>query len=85
VQAKKPADNDMRRRLHISKLTRNVEEAHLKEIFGTYGTLTHCQLAIDERVHLPKGYAIIEYETREQAETARDYMDGGQIDGNLIQ
>jgi hypothetical protein len=45
------------RKLHISKLTRNVTEEHVREIFAHYGNITTCQLAIDERVQLSKGYA----------------------------
>jgi hypothetical protein len=45
------------RKLHVSKLTRNVSEEHVREIFGHYGSITSCQLAIDERVQLSKGYA----------------------------
>jgi hypothetical protein len=28
---------------------------------------------------------VVEFETREEAERARDYMDGGQLDGAIIQ
>jgi hypothetical protein len=45
------------RKLHISKLTRNVSEEHVREIFAHYGSITSCALAIDERVQLSKGYA----------------------------
>jgi hypothetical protein len=45
------------RKLHISKLTRNVSEEHVREIFAHYGAITSCALAIDERVQLSKGYA----------------------------
>jgi RNA recognition motif-containing protein len=68
----------------VSKLTRNVTEEHLREIFSTYGTLIHCELAIDERYQLPKGYAIIEYDTQAQADAAHEYMNEGQLDGNII-
>lgn len=84
LQPEKPAE-DLPKRLHISKLTRNVTADHVKEIFSTYGQLLSCTLAIDERVQLPKGYAVVEYATREEAEKAREYMDGGQIDGAVIQ
>lgn len=75
----------MPKKLHVSKLTRNVTTEHVREIFGVYGELISCNLAMDERVQLPKGYAVVEYATREEAEKARDYMDGGQLDGAVIQ
>jgi RNA recognition motif-containing protein len=73
------------RKLHVSKLTRNVSEEHVKEIFSTFGELASCSLAVDERVQLPKGYAVVEYVNREDAERAKELMDGGQLDGNVIQ
>jgi RNA-binding protein with serine-rich domain 1 len=57
----------------------------VREIFGAYGELKSCTLAVDERVQLPKGYAVVEFAQREDAERAKDYMDGGQLDGNVIQ
>eukprot|EP00775_Hariotina_reticulata_P001500 gene1500-1838_t len=73
------------RKLHVSKLTRNVSEEHVREIFSTFGELASCSLAVDERVQLPKGYAVVEFIDREDAERAKEVMDGGQIDGNILQ
>lgn len=71
-------------RLHVGRLTRNVTEEHVREIFSLYGQIRHVQLAMDERVHLPKGYAFVDYADRQDAEKAKDYMDGGQLDGNIL-
>ena len=61
-----------------------MQEEHIKEIFSVYGELTHVELVMDTRVNLPRGYAYVEFADKEAAEKARDYMDGGQIDGNHI-
>ncbi|PRW20539.1 serine arginine-rich splicing factor SR45-like [Chlorella sorokiniana] len=66
-------------RLHVGHLTRNVTEAHVREIFGTFGKLRSVELAIDKVVNLPRGFAYVEYESRAAAEKARDHMDGGQV------
>jgi RNA-binding protein with serine-rich domain 1 len=58
------AREDDERILHVANLTRNVTAEHLKEIFGKWGSLTKVQLALDERVGLPKGWAYVEYERR---------------------
>ena len=71
-------------RLVVGNLTRNVTEEHVREIFSPYGKLMSVDLAIDATVNLPKGYAHIEYESREDAVKAIDFMNGGQIDGNVI-
>lgn len=71
-------------KLHVGKLTRNVTEEHVREIFSHYGKLVACNLAVDPRVQLPKGYAVVEYASNEDATRAMDYMDGAQLDGNMI-
>lgn len=71
-------------RLHVANLTRNVTEAHVSEIFGLYGAIKAVELPIDRAVSLPKGFAYVEYESRADAEKARRYMDGGQIDGSTV-
>ncbi|PNH08985.1 Arginine/serine-rich protein 45 [Tetrabaena socialis] len=71
-------------RLVVGNLTRNVTEDHIREIFGCYGTLKSIDLAIDRAVNLPRGFAHIEFEAREDAEKALDFMNNGQIDGNIV-
>jgi RNA-binding protein with serine-rich domain 1 len=72
-------------KLHVSKLTRNVTAEHVSEIFSIYGTLVSCTLAMDPKVQLPKGFAVVEFANAEEAEKAKDYMDGAQLDGNVLQ
>ncbi|KAH0437043.1 hypothetical protein IEQ34_026306 [Dendrobium chrysotoxum] len=36
------------------------------------------------KVNLPRGYGYVEFKKRTDAEKARLYMDGGQIDGNVV-
>ncbi|WOL14260.1 serine/arginine-rich splicing factor SR45-like isoform X4 [Canna indica] len=70
--------------LHIDHLSRNVNEAHLKEIFGNFGEIVNVELAIDRLVNLPRGYGYVEFKKRVDAEKALLHMDGGQIDGCVI-
>lgn len=78
------ADPDAPRRVQVGKLTRNVTDAHVKEIFSTWGDVVSARVAIDERVQLSKGYAIVEYASADAAQDAVDHMDGGQLDGNMV-
>ncbi|KAJ8318062.1 hypothetical protein KUTeg_003153 [Tegillarca granosa] len=72
-------------KLHIGKLTRNVNRDHMMEIFSVYGQIKNLDMPID-RFHpeFTKGFAYIEYDKPEEAEKAVKYMDGGQIDGQEI-
>ena len=65
-------------------LNRNVTEAHLREIFGTYGTLQKVELLVDAKVKISKGKANVQFQNVNDAEQAVICMDGGQIDGNIV-
>jgi len=70
--------------LHVSKLSRNVGSEHLVEIFGTYGVVVRAEIHIDKRNGLSRGTATVVFDTIKEAENARIYLDGGQIDGSVI-
>lgn len=65
-------------KVHIGKLTRNVNKDHIMEIFSNYGSIKNIDMPMD-RVHsnFSKLFAYIEYEMPEEAEKAVKYMDGG--------
>lgn len=68
----------------VANLTRNVSETHVREIFTTFGALRDVELAIEKSVNLPKGFAYVSFEKADDAQRAMEYMNGGQIDGNVI-
>lgn len=65
-------------KVHVGKLTRNVNKDHIMEIFSNYGSVKNIDMPMD-RVHsnFSKLFAYIEYESPEEAEKAVKYMDGG--------
>lgn len=71
--------------LHISGLTRNVAEPHLREIFGSFGRIKSLTLALDPVCGLSKGYAIIMYENSKYAEDAYVVMNGVSAWGRGVQ
>ena len=68
----------------VKNLTRNVTEAHLKEIFSNYGEVEGVYIPIDKSTSLKKPYGFIEFTNMENAKKAELYMGGGQIDGKII-
>ncbi|XP_024531898.1 serine/arginine-rich splicing factor SR45 [Selaginella moellendorffii] len=70
----KPAEDSSR--LHVSQLSRNVNESHLKEIFGNYGDIIAVDLAMDKTVNLPKRFAYVDYKSKSDVEKAQQFMDG---------
>jgi RNA recognition motif-containing protein len=62
-----------------------VNESHLLEIFSTYGQIVDAEIVLDRVVKLPVGYGLIEFRSRDDAAQAIKFMDGAQIDGNVVQ
>ncbi|XP_038998603.1 serine/arginine-rich splicing factor SR45-like isoform X3 [Hibiscus syriacus] len=51
---------------------------------GNFGEVANVDLAMDRVLNLPRGYGYVEFKTRADAEKALLYMDGAQIDGNVV-
>ncbi|PJF18484.1 hypothetical protein PSACC_01698 [Paramicrosporidium saccamoebae] len=61
----------------VEGLSRNVTETHIREIFGKFGTI--------HNVTFGRGWCRVQYETETDVEGACKYMNGGQLDGNLLE
>lgn len=72
-------------RIHIGRLTRNVNREHLIEIFSNFGEVAKVELPMERNYgSISRGYCYISYKTQEEAENAMKHMDGGQIDGQEV-
>lgn len=66
------------KKIHVGRLTRNVNKEHLYEIFGLFGAIKYIELPTDRvHVHVTRGFAYVEYENASDAEKALEHMDGG--------
>ncbi|QIW95199.1 hypothetical protein AMS68_000717 [Peltaster fructicola] len=68
----------------IEKLTKNVNEGHLHEIFGTYGTIEELEMPLNRQFLTNRGIAYVLYATPDDAERAIAHMHEAQLDGALI-
>ncbi|TKA49580.1 hypothetical protein B0A54_00247 [Friedmanniomyces endolithicus] len=68
----------------IEKLTKNVHEAHLREIFSTYGTITELEMPMNPQFMMNKGIAYILFTQPSHAESAIAHMHEAQLDGALV-
>ncbi|CAG8948942.1 hypothetical protein HYFRA_00002070 [Hymenoscyphus fraxineus] len=68
----------------IEKLTKNVTEDHLREIFGTYGHIRDLDMPMNRQFHTNRGTAYILYTSEADAEAAIAHMHESQIDGAMI-
>ncbi|KJZ72562.1 hypothetical protein HIM_08086 [Hirsutella minnesotensis 3608] len=83
-KAKKTWRRARRTKIVVERLSKNVREAHLREIFGFYGPIQDLDLPINRTFGTNRGTAYILYEHREDAEDAIANMHEGQIEGAII-
>lgn len=68
----------------IEKLTKNVNEGHLREIFGSYGEIQDLEMPMNKQFLTNRGIAYVLYSTPKYAESAIAHMHEAQLDGALI-
>ncbi|OAL21170.1 hypothetical protein AYO22_08133 [Fonsecaea multimorphosa] len=68
----------------VEKLTRNVTEAHLREIFGSYGRIESVDLPLNKQFMTNRGTAYILYDHPSGSESAIAHMHEAQLDGVVI-
>ncbi|OQO10796.1 hypothetical protein B0A48_04096 [Cryoendolithus antarcticus] len=68
----------------IEKLTKNVNEGHLREIFGSYGEIEDLEMPMNKQFLTNRGIAYVLYTTPEFAEGAIAHMHEAQLDGATI-
>jgi RNA-binding protein with serine-rich domain 1 len=68
----------------IEKLTKNVNEGHLQEIFGSYGEIQDLEMPKNPQFFMNKGIAYILYTDAKHAKSAIAHMHEAQLDGAMI-
>ncbi|KAL3468924.1 hypothetical protein BJX99DRAFT_242498 [Aspergillus californicus] len=68
----------------VEKLTKNVMESHLLEIFGTFGDIQRLDLPMNNAFMTNRGTAYILYHDPADAEAAIAHMHEAQLDGALL-
>jgi RNA-binding protein 8A len=65
----------------LTNLHEEVTEEDLQNVFGAFGSVRNLHLNLDRRTGYVKGYALLEYSTKEEAEKAVAEGDGEEILG----
>ncbi|KAL2372299.1 hypothetical protein BDBG_09161 [Blastomyces gilchristii SLH14081] len=71
-------------RIVVEKLTKNVNENHLREIFGVYGEIQSLELPMNPHFMTNRGTAYILYHEVADAEAAISHMHEAQLDGAVL-
>ncbi|ODQ70134.1 hypothetical protein LIPSTDRAFT_6228 [Lipomyces starkeyi NRRL Y-11557] len=74
----------MPKRISVEKLTRNVNDAHMRDIFSTYGTITNLLIPMNQKLRTNRGVCYISFDTEDEADNAIAHMHEGYIDGAQV-
>ncbi|OJJ46332.1 hypothetical protein ASPZODRAFT_166606 [Penicilliopsis zonata CBS 506.65] len=79
-----PANNPKSAKVVVEKLTKNVTEAHLHEIFGSFGDIQSLELPMNRAFITNRGTAYVLYYDPADAEAAIAHMHEAQLDGAVL-
>ena len=71
-------------KLLIRNLARTTTEAEIRAKFEAFGTLQSCNLVMDKRTGLSKGFAFVQIPKAGAAKAAMKALNGTLLDGNVI-
>ena len=69
--------------LMVSNISTDIDETHLEELFGYYGKIRKIHIAKDRKTDVSRGFAFVEFYSRQDAEYALDGLNGHRL-GYLI-
>ncbi len=70
--------------IYVGNLSYKVSDKDLQEVFEEFGTVTSAKVIKDRDTGRSKGFAFVEMENDDDAQTAIDELDGAEIDGRTV-
>lgn len=74
----------MGNKLYVGNLSFSATEQELEDHFGTVGKVTSVKIISDRDTGRSKGFAFVEYETDEEAQTAIERFNGQELAGRPL-
>ena len=72
------------KKLFVGSLSWNLTWQDLKEAFGEHGEVVYTKVITDRDTGRSKGFGFVEFASVEDAVTAKEAMDGAELDGREI-
>ena len=71
-------------KLLIRNLSRNTTEETLRQQFETFGPVQSCQLVLDKKSGVSKGFGFVSMPKAGDAKAAMKHLNSSSLDGNTI-
>jgi len=71
-------------KLLIRNIARNVTETQLQSLFETYGSIQSCDIVLDKKTGVSKGFGFIEMPKPGEAKAAVKNLNNQELEGNKI-
>lgn len=68
----------------VRNLARASKEADIEALFATYGTVESCDLVLDEKIGISKGFAFVNMPQIAEAKNAITNLNNSEFDGKRI-
>lgn len=74
----------MSAKLFVGNLATITTDTQIRELFGTVGTVTSCELIKDRETGRLKGFGFVEMSSIEAADTAKAQFNGQELNGQAL-
>jgi len=71
-------------KIYVGNLPYSTDDAALRELFSSYGTIVSAIVITDRATGRSKGFGFVEFETEEAADKAIEAMDNSEMEGRNI-
>ena len=71
-------------KLYVGNLSYDTSEASIRTLFEAHGEVTSVNLITDRDSGRPKGFGFVEMGSPEEAQKAKDALDGTSLDGRSL-
>jgi RNA recognition motif-containing protein len=74
----------MSSKLYVGNLSYSTSDAAIKALFGQHGEVVSVNLISDRETGRPKGFGFVEMGSPEEAEAAKNAVNGTELDGRTL-
>ena len=71
-------------KLYVGNLSYSTSDETLRATFGTYGEVVSVNLITDRESGRPKGFGFVEMSSPEEAQAAKEALDGTELEGRTL-